>query len=71
VEYLILQNEKELVRVPQTRFEPSQQRECQVQTSLMIKNFKPGVYVLEIRVTDENAASSVTGQTLFKVVESR
>jgi GWxTD domain-containing protein len=71
VEYLILQNEKELVRVPHTRIEPSQQKDCQVQTSVMIKNFKPGDYVLEIRVTDENAASSVTGQTLFKIVESR
>ncbi|UCE42262.1 MAG: GWxTD domain-containing protein [Candidatus Aminicenantes bacterium] len=71
VEYLILQNEKELVRVPHTRIEPSQQKDCQVQTSLVIKNFKPGVYVLKIRVTDENAASLVTGQTSFRVVESR
>lgn len=71
VEYFILRDEKEVVRVPHARIEPSQRKDCQVQTSVIIKNFKPGDYVLEIRVKDENAASSVTGQTLFKVVESR
>jgi len=71
VEYFILQNEKELVRVPQSGIKPSQQRDCQMQTSVVIKNFKPGVYILQIRVTDENAASSVTGQTSFRVIEQR
>ncbi len=71
VEYFILQNEKEVARIPQAGINPSQQRDCEVQTSLMIKNFKPGVYVLQVKITDENAATSVIGQASFKVVDSR
>jgi GWxTD domain-containing protein len=69
VEYVILQNERELIRVPHTGIKPSQQKDCQVQTSLKISNFKPGGYILQIRVTDENASSSVTEQTSFTVIK--
>lgn len=69
MEYQILQDEKVLANPSQTDVLPSQQKDCKVRTSLKIKNFQPGDYILRIKVSDENAGASVIGQTSFRVID--
>ena len=69
LDYQILQDEKVLAHPSQTDVPPTQQKDCQVRTSLKIKNFQPGDYILQIRVSDENAGASVIEQTSFRVID--
>jgi GWxTD domain-containing protein len=69
MEYQILQDEKVLAHPSQTDVPQTQQKDCQVRTSLKIKNFQPGDYILRIEVSDENAGASVIEQTSFRVID--
>lgn len=69
VEYMILRNERVLTRIPHTGIHPTIQRDCEVQTSIRIKNFEPGEYVLQIKVMDENSGKAVEEQTLFRIID--
>jgi GWxTD domain-containing protein len=67
VDYEILQNGKSMARVSQADIAPTKQTSCQIQTSLRLRNFKAGEYVLQISVMDENSGQQTKGRTLFRV----
>jgi GWxTD domain-containing protein len=63
VEYSFQQDGKLLAKVPSPEAEPTAEKDCRVQTSFRLKNFKPGEYVLQANVSDSNS-----GNTAFKEV---
>jgi len=67
VEYTFLQNEKILTRIPSPPAKPTHEKDCRVQSSFRLKNFKPGEYVLQVWVTDLNSGKEVTRETRFIV----
>jgi hypothetical protein len=69
VEYLFFQGEKIVTRVPASRQDPAGQKDCRISTSLRLKNFKPGEYRLQARVTDELAKAAAAKETSFHVIE--
>ncbi len=64
VEYLFLFDGKLLARIPSPKKERTNEKDCLVQTSFKLNNFKPGKYILRTEVIDEN-----TGKTAFKEVQ--
>ena len=51
-EYLFYEGDKLLTRVDVPQAEPTSDRDCQLQSSLRLKNFKPGEYTLRLKVID-------------------
>jgi len=68
VEYAFLKDGQALVRVPPERMAPANERDCRVQTSLRLKNFEPGPYTLEVKVTDGHSGASRTKAVAFRVI---
>jgi GWxTD domain-containing protein len=64
-EYAVLQEGKVLARIPLPKTEPSARKDCQVQTSFRLKNFKPGEYTFSVKIVDENAGKSFSRETTF------
>jgi hypothetical protein len=64
VEYAFLKGGQALVRVPPNRMSPASEKDCRVQTSLRLKNFEPGPYTLEVKVTDGHSGESRTSRRL-------
>jgi len=67
VEYFFFQNEKLLAQIPSPAADPSSEKDCKVQTSFRLKNFKPGEYILRVKLTDSNAGKEVTREARFLV----
>jgi len=59
VEYFFLQNGKLLEQVPSPPAEPITERDCRVQISFRLKNFKQGEYILRVKVVDSNSGNEV------------
>jgi hypothetical protein len=68
VEYAFLKDGHALVRVPPERMAPAKEKDCRVQTSLRLKNFGPGPYTLEVKVTDGHSGESRTKAVSFSVI---
>lgn len=67
VEYIFLQNDKLLTRVPAADVKPTQEKDCRVNSSMVLKNFKPGVYGLRVIIQDLFTGKQVTKETRFTV----
>lgn len=67
VEHSFLQDGKLLVKVPSHRAEPTAEKDCRIQTSFRLKNFKPGEYVLQAKVSDSNSGKTATKEIQFTV----
>lgn len=67
VEYLFLHNGKLVGKIPSPKSSPTAEKDCLVQTTLRLKNFKPGEYILQAKVTDSNSGESLTKEIKFKV----
>ena len=67
VEYLFLHSGKLLSQVTSSKARPTAERDCLVQTTLRLKNFKPGEYILQVKVTDLNSGKSLTKEIQFMV----
>jgi len=68
-EYLFLHRGKPLANVPSSPGESTSEKYCRIQTSLRLKNFKPGEYVLRIKIVDSNSGQTATKETPFVVVQ--
>jgi GWxTD domain-containing protein len=68
VDYIVLQEGRALAQVPAPDIKPSGESDSRAETSLKLKNFKPGEYALQIRVTDATANNSVSRETKFRIV---
>ena len=68
VEYAFLRDGLALVRVPPERTAPANEKDCRVQTSFRLKNFEPGSYTLEVKVTDGHTGRSRTKAVAFSVI---
>lgn len=66
-EYFFLQNGKLLTHVPSPATEPTAEKDCRIQTSFRLKNFKPGKYVLGVKVIDLNSGKETTKEIQFIV----
>ncbi len=69
IEYLILLNGKLLARVPSPKEEQTNEKDCIIQTSFKLKNFKPGQYSLRTKVTDENTGKTALKEVQFQVIQ--
>jgi hypothetical protein len=67
VEYLFLHSGKLLGQVTPPKARPTVEKDCIVQTTLRLKNFKPGEYTLQAKVTDSNSGKSLTKEIQFMV----
>lgn len=67
VEYLFLHNGKLLGQVLSPKSRPTAEKDILVQTTLRLKNFKPGEYILQAKVTDLNSGKSLTKEIQFMV----
>ncbi len=68
-EYLFLHNGKLLTHIPSPPAEPTAERDCRVQTSFRLKNFKPGEYILRVKVGDSNSGNKVIKEIQFFVTQ--
>jgi len=66
-EYLVYKGDKLLTRVPLPRAEPTSDRDCQVQSSFRLKNFKPGEYELRVHVIDSLSGKERSKNIFFSV----
>ena len=69
VEYFFLQNQKLLAHIPYPTAEPSTEKDCRVQTSFRLKNFKPGEYILRVNVTDSNSGKTASKEAQFIITQ--
>lgn len=69
VEYVLLRDGRVLAQVPSPAIKPSSQKDCRVETSLKLKNLKPGEYALKINVTDEIMKRSISKEINFRIIE--
>jgi len=69
VEYSFLSQEKLLTSVPSEETSPTSQKDCRVQTSFRLKNFRPGPYALRIKINDEISRKSLTRDVPFAILE--
>jgi GWxTD domain-containing protein len=67
VEYEFFQGGVFLTRAPSPELKPTAEKDCRVQTSFRLKNFKPGEYLLKIKVTDELKGRSQAGETALTI----
>jgi len=67
VEYSFLQDGKLLVKAPSPRAEPTAEKDCRVQTSFRLKNFKPGEFILRVKVVDLNSGKIKAKEIPFTV----
>ncbi|UCC40863.1 MAG: GWxTD domain-containing protein [Candidatus Aminicenantes bacterium] len=67
VEYSFLQDGKLLAKVPSPQAESTAEKDCRIQISFKLKNFKPGEYVLRAKVSDSNSGKTATRERHFTV----
>lgn len=69
IEYSFFHDKDLITHVPATKSDPTAQKDCRVQTSFKLKNFKPGRYTLQVRVTDRVSEKSATRDISFIVTD--
>jgi len=69
VVYSFFSGGKLLAKVPAPMQAPKDERSFQVSTSFKLTNFKPGEFVLKVKVTDINSGNSAKGEAEFFVIE--
>ncbi len=67
VEYSFLQDGKLLTKVPSPKAEPTSEKDCRVQTSFRLKNFKSGEFVLRVKAVDANSGNTAVKEIPFTV----
>ncbi|MFP4081151.1 MAG: GWxTD domain-containing protein [Candidatus Aminicenantes bacterium] len=67
IEYSFLHDEKLLARVPSPESKPTSEEDCSIRSSFRLKNFKPGSYLLRIKVTDRNSGKVKIKDNPFSV----
>lgn len=67
-EYSVYEGDKLLARVPVPRAEPTSDRDCRVQSSFRLRNFKPGEYSLHVQVVDLNSGIDRSKDVSFSVI---
>lgn len=66
-EYIFLEGEKVLARIPCPEKSPTAEKNVRFQTSLKLKNFKPGDYLLRFRVVDNVSEKVAEKEIRFSV----
>ena len=69
VVYEYFDQDKLLLRMPAPGEKQSSEKDIRVKTSFMLKNFRPGDYILKVKVMDLNSGSSTTKNTKFFVTQ--
>ncbi len=69
VEYFFYQGGKLLAKVPSPIQVPEEQGAYLISTTFKLSQFKPGEYVLKIKVTDINSGNTGTKDAVFSVIE--
>ncbi len=67
-EYLVYEGDRLLTRVPVPRAEPTSDKDCRVQSSFRLKNFKPGEYTLQVHVVDSHSGKERSKNISFSVI---
>lgn len=68
VEYLFFQKETLLVRIPASKTEATEEKDCRVRTSFKLKNFRPGQYILRAKVYDIHSSKTISRDAHFRVI---
>jgi GWxTD domain-containing protein len=69
VDYSFVQGGKLVTQVPAAAITPTAERDCRVQISFRLRNFKTGEYALRVDVTDELSGKSQTREAPLVIVE--
>lgn len=69
LEYLFFEGDKLLMRVPSPKMEPTSDKECRIQSSFRLKNFKPGKYTLRVNVIDSVSRKEQSKNISFTVIQ--
>ncbi len=69
VDYLIFQDDKLIARISRNEQTASGEKDCQVQTSLKVKNLNPGKYLLKIQVKDKFSGKESEEEILFRITD--
>jgi GWxTD domain-containing protein len=69
VDYSFVQGGKVVTQVPSASIKPTAEKDCRVQISFRLRNFKAGEYALRIKVTDELSGKSQARETPFVIVD--
>ncbi|MEW5900705.1 MAG: GWxTD domain-containing protein [Acidobacteriota bacterium] len=67
VEYQFLQDGKKLAEVAPSSGESTVERDCRVKTTLRLRNFAAGEFVLRVKVTDSVSGKEAAKETRLKV----
>jgi len=68
VEYAFLKEGQALIRVPPEKMTLAKEKDCRVRTSFRLKNFRPGAYTLNVKVTDGHSGESRETAVAFSVI---
>ncbi|UCC41647.1 MAG: GWxTD domain-containing protein [Candidatus Aminicenantes bacterium] len=69
IEYMFFSGDKLLAKVPGPLQELKDQKDYKVSTSFKLRKFKPGEYILRVKVIDSNLGVSVSKEILFFVTQ--
>jgi GWxTD domain-containing protein len=69
VDYIFLQAGKVITKISAPPSSPTSQKDCRIQTSFKLKNFRPGAFVLQFKVTDNISGKTQTQEAPFEISE--
>jgi len=69
VMYEYFDQDKSLLSMPAPGENRSEEKDIRIETSFVLKNFRPGDYVLKVKVKDLNSGSSASKQIQFSVTQ--
>lgn len=69
IEYLFFRGKDLITRIPSDKSKLTAQRNCRVQASFKLRNFKPGEYILQVKVVDGISGKSSSRDVKFIVSE--
>lgn len=67
-EYLFLDGDKVIAQIPYAETSATAEKDVRIQSTLKLKNFKPGDYELRFRVADNVSGNEATKNTHFRVI---
>lgn len=70
IEYFFFQNKDLIVHISPSRSSPTSQNNCRVRNSFQLRNFKPGIYRLQVKVIDRISGKSADRDTGFIIQTS-
>lgn len=68
-EYLFYEGDRLLTRVPASQMEPTSDKDCRIQSSFRLKNFRPGIYKLRVHVIDSISEREQSKEISFSVIQ--